>query len=159
MNTEQSFQNYALRMERTVTLMERTVRSEIRVINQGKGFLNLRWFPHPFFPHPETDDLFRVNFPVSFPENPGYEIGPNGYIRRRGWPWENGQSARLDHVGDTRLVVMQRHPLLGLLTATCSFAPDFFLIWGNRRTFSWEPYLERTLLGAQEYAWSIDYDF
>ncbi len=159
MVTEHRFQDYAARLERIVTLFERTVHSEIRVANLGQGFLNLRWFPHPFFPHPIADELFRVNFPVSFPENPGYEIAPNGYIRRKGWPWTGGQSAKLDHAGDTRLVIMQRHPKLGLVGASCSFAPDFFLIWGNARTFSWEPYLERSLLGSQEYAWSIDYDF
>ncbi|MFH1569489.1 MAG: hypothetical protein ABIL09_15945 [Gemmatimonadota bacterium] len=156
--TEQRFQGYALRLEREVALMERTVRSAIRVVNLEKGFLNLRWFPHPFFPHPVTDDLFRVNFPVAFPEDPSFELGPNGYIRRKVSPWKGGQT-RLDHGGDTRLVVMQRHPKVGMVTATCSFAPDFFLIWGNTRTFSWEPYLERSLLGAQELAWSIDYDF
>ncbi|MBI2503747.1 MAG: hypothetical protein HYW07_11020 [Candidatus Latescibacteria bacterium] len=46
-----------------------------------------------------------------------------------------------------------------MVSATCSFAPDFFLIWGNTRTFSWEPYLERTRGGSQEHAWSIDCDF
>ena len=158
MITEQHFQSYALRLERVVTLIERTVRSEIRVENLGQGFLNLRWFPHPFYPHPETDELFRVNFPVSFAPSQGYELAANGYIRRKGRPWP-GDSAKLDHAGDTKLVIQQRHPKLGLVSATCSFAPDFFLIWGNPRTFSWEPYLERTLLGSQEYAWSIDYDF
>jgi hypothetical protein len=156
--TEQRFEDHALRLERTITLIERTVRSEIRVVNLSKGFLNLRWFPHPFYPHPVADELFRVNFPVSFAETPGFELAPNGYIRRKTSPWKGGQT-KLDHAGDTRLVVMQRHPKLGLVTATCSYAPDFFLIWGNTHTFSWEPYLERSLLGSQEYTWSIDYDF
>lgn len=158
MVTEQRFQNHALRLERVVTLIERTVRSEIRVVNLGQGFLNLRWFPHPFYPHPVTDELFRVNFPVSFAESQGYTLAANGYICRKGRPWP-GDSAKLDHEGNTKLVIQQRHPKLGMVSATCSFAPDFFLIWGNPRTFSWEPYLERTLLGNQEYAWAIDYDF
>jgi hypothetical protein len=158
MVAEQRFQSHALRLERVVTLIERTVRSAVRVINLGQGFLNLRWFPHPFYPHPVTDELFRVNFPVSFAEDPGFALAQNGYIRRKTSPWKGGQT-KLDHAGDTRLVVMQRHPKLGLVTATCSFAPDFFLIWGNTCAFSWEPYLERSLLGSQEYAWSIDYDF
>lgn len=158
MVTEHHFQNHALRLERVVTLIERTVRSEIRVVNLGQGFLNLRWFPHPFYPLPVTDELFRVNFPVSFAEDPGFALAANGYIRRKTSPWKGGQT-KLDHAGDTKLVVQQRHPKLGMVSATCSFAPDFFLIWGNPHTFSWEPYLERTLLGSQEYAWSIDYDF
>ncbi len=57
------------------------------------------------------------------------------------------------------LIIIQRHPQLGQLTATCSYAPDFFPIWGNQNTFSWEPYLERTIAGGQQLSWRIDYDF
>lgn len=158
LNTEQRFHNYALRLERRVTLIERTVRTEIRLVNLGSGFIALRWFPHPFFPQPGTDELFRVNFPVTLSPDPGFELSANGYVRRRDWPWPAAQ-AKLNHAGDTRLIVMQRHPVVGLVTASCSFAPDFFLIWGNAHAFSWEPFIERSLLDGQDYAWSIDYDF
>ena len=159
MVTEHVFGSYAARMERTVTLTERTVRSETHIENTGQASMPIRWFPHPFFPHPHTDELFKVNFPVSFPENPGYEIGANGYIRRKSWTWGSVQSAKLDHAGDSRLIVFQRHPKVGLIAATCSYVPGFFLIWGNQHTFSWEPFLERSVWSGQSYAWSIDYEF
>jgi len=55
--------------------------------------------------------------------------------------------------------VVQRHPLLGMVSATCSYVPAFFPIWGNERTFSWEPFIERTLYENQELEWWISYDF
>ena len=41
----------------------------------------------------------------------------------------------------TLRIAWQNHPSLGLLAAKCSYCPTFFPIWGNGRTFSWEPYL------------------
>jgi hypothetical protein len=46
-----------------------------------------------------------------------------------------------------------------LIQATCSYVPDFFPIWGNAVTFSWEPFLERTIAAGQALMWSISYDF
>ena len=61
-------------------------------------------------------------------------------------------------------VLADRRPLfalamLGLVTATCSYVPDYFPIWGNAATFSWEPFLERTVFSGQSYRWWIDYSF
>jgi hypothetical protein len=131
------------------------------VRNRGRQFVPIRWFPHPFYPQLPTgnDELIKLNLPVTFPASKGYEIAENGFICRKGWPWDPGFYQALDHNGDQPLVVIQCHPQLGQVTATCSYAPDFFPIWGNPRTFSWEPFLERVVAGGQEYGWRIDYDF
>jgi hypothetical protein len=159
MRTTQSFQRFALDLERTVALHGRSVRSATRLRNTGTLPISLRWFPHPFFPHPGTDELCRFNIPVSMPANPSYELAPSGFIRRREWPWQEGRFQALDHDARTNLVVIQKHPALGMVAATCSYIPSFFPIWGNGQTFSWEPYLERTIIRGQELAWWIDYDF
>jgi len=159
MRTEQTFEGFALELERTVTLYRRTVRSEIRFKNTGSQHIPIRWFPHPFFPHAETDELCRFNAPVRFPENPVYVLGEDGFIHRRRWPWSEGHFQALDHDARANLVVLQRHPALGLVAATCSYIPGFFPIWGNGNTFSWEPYFERTVAPGQEANWWIDYDF
>jgi len=159
MRTTQAFGRFALELERTVSLHGRTVRSTTRLRNRGAFPIPIRWFPHPFFPHPETDELCRFNIPVSMPANPSYEVAESGFIVRKGWPWEDGRFQSLDHAAQTNLVVLQKHPSLGLVAATCSYIPSFFPIWGNRQTFSWEPYLERTIGAGQETTWWIDYDF
>lgn len=158
MATQHAFKMFAVDIERTVTLTGRTVQSKTTVRNNGSP-VPLRWFPHPFLPHPKTDELCKLNIPVTFPENPGYELAPNGFICRKGWPWEQGYFQALDHNAQAKLVVIQKHPQLGLVTATHSYVPDFFPIWGNANTFSWEPYFERTLFPKQELTWWIDYDF
>lgn len=157
--TSQTHQSFALELDRDVFLCGRTVRSRTRLKNMGKRPIPLRWFPHPFFPQPDTDELCRFNVPVQFPDNPGYEHAESGFIRRKNWPWSEGHYQALDHDAYTSLTVLQKHPALGLVAASCSYTPDFFPIWGNPRTFSWEPYFERTLAPGQETTWWIDYDF
>jgi hypothetical protein len=137
----------------------RTLRSTTQVRNTGQLPIPIRWFPHPFFPHIETDELCRLNIPVSIPADASYQLAQSGFIARKGWPWTDGHFLALDHAAQTNVVVLQKHPLLGLVAATCSYIPSYFPIWGNRQTFSWEPFLERTIGAGQEFGWWIDYDF
>jgi hypothetical protein len=159
MRTTQAFHGFALALERTVTLSGRTINSTTRLHNTGQSPIPISWFPHPFFPQPESPDLFRVNVPVQMPENPGYALGENGFVRRNEWPAQRGYYQALDHQAQAPLVVLQRHPVLGLVAATCSYIPTFFPIWGNQYTFSWEPFFERTVASGQAADWGIAYDF
>ncbi len=159
MRTAQTFERFALELERTVALHRRTVRSATRLKNTGNLPIPIRWFPHPFFPQPETGELCRFNIPVSIPANPSYELGASGFICRKDWPWQDGRFQALDHAADASLAVLQKHPSLGLVAATCSYIPGFLPIWGNPHTFSWEPFLERTIGVGQETTWWIDYEF
>ncbi len=159
--TQHTFHDWTIELERTVSLLERTVRSETMVRNGGRRPFPLCWFPHPFFPQLPAghDELIKLNLPVTFPENAGYTLAANGFINRKGWPWAEGRYQALDHQAMTNLIIIQRHPQLGQMTATCSYAPTFFPIWGNQHTFSWEPFLERTIASGQAVSWQIDYDF
>ena len=157
--TQHVFQDWAVDLVRTVKLINRTIRSETEVRNVGKKFLPISWFPHPFYPHPNTDELLKLNIPVTFGESSGYVQAESGFIARKGWPWTNGHYQALDHAAANALVVIQRHPKLGQVTATCSYIPTFFPIWGNPITFSWEPFYERTVAPGQSASWTIDYDF
>jgi len=160
-STRHSFHDWAVDLERTVTLIQRTVRSDTRVVNTGRRFLPISWFPHPFYPQlPEgIDELIKLSVPVTFPENNGYQRSENGFICRKGWPWGGGHYQPLEPQAIGSLVVQQRHPALGMVSATCSYTPTFFPIWGNQNTFSWEPFYERTLAPDQIASWRIDYDF
>ncbi len=160
-STEHVFSGWTVQIQRKVTLVERSLLSWTRVESSGRFPVPIRWFPHPFFPHmPDgKDELIKLNIPVTFPPSSAYEIAANGFIRRRNWPWTDGHYQALDHNASNNLVLIQRHPLLGQVTATCSYAPNLFPIWGNQATFSWEPFLERTLAPGQSHHWQIDYDF
>ncbi len=159
MRTAHSFAPFALALERTVSLYGRTVRSYTRLANTGSGLIPLRWFPHPFYPQPDGDELCRLNIPFRLADNPGYTLAENGFISRKAWPDRAGFFQPLDHDAQSSLVILQKHRTLGLVAAFCSYVPDFFPIWGNDCTFSWEPYFERTVFSGQEASWWIDYQF
>ena len=107
MTTQQEFGSFAADIGRTVSVNGRTVRSHTRVRNTGRGTLPIYWFPHPFYPHPDTDELCKLNLPICFPENPGYEQAPSGFIRRKGWPWQEGYYQLLDHDAAYPLIIIQ----------------------------------------------------
>jgi len=159
--TCQQAADWSFTLEKEVLLFGRTVRTTAAIHNTGASFIPLRWFPHPFFPQlpAGNDELIRLNTAVSLPPDSIYELAENGFIRRKNWPWTEGYNQPLDHNSQAPLVVIQRHQLLGQVSAHCSYIPDFFLIWGNGATFSWEPYLERTVAGGQRFSWWIDYNF
>jgi hypothetical protein len=159
MRTTQAFQGFALSLERTVALNARTVRSTTRLANTGQGAIPIRWFPHPFYPQPLTDELCRFNLPVGLPENPGYVQSPSGFIARQAWPDGRGFFQGLDLDAQAPLVVLQKHPVLGLAVGICSYVPTFLPIWGNENTFSWEPYFERMTVAGQTAVWWVDYEF
>lgn len=156
----QSYERHALTLERKVSLASRTVRSWTRLTNRAEGMLPIRWFPHPFYPQPEGDELVWLNTPIVWKDGAhGYALGENGFIARRGWPWTEGNYLPLDHAATAPLVLLQRHPKLGLVGASASYVPDYFPVWGNAQTFSWEPFLERTVGPGQALEWWIDYSF
>jgi hypothetical protein len=157
--TRQTYEDFSLTLARTVSLHERTVRSHTTLANVGKAPVPMRWFPHPFYPQTATDELLWINAPLTWRDANGYTRLPNGFIARTDWPWKDGHYQPLDHDATAPLILLQRHPTLGLVSAACSYVPDYFPIWGNAATFSWEPFLERSVFPGQSYSWWIDYSF
>ncbi len=157
--TRQSYEAYAFSLTRTVSLSGRCIRSHTHLDNGGRAAVPIRWFPHPFFPQGDSNELLRINAPLTWQDAAGYSQLENGFIARTGWPWHDGHYLALNHAATSPLVLMQRHPIIGLVNAACSYVPDFFPIWGNAATFSWEPFFERTVAPGQQTSWWIDYVF
>jgi len=157
--TEQRYETFALSLARTVSLVGRTVRSHTTLGNTGSAAIPMRWFPHPFYPQPDADELLWVNAPVRWRDAAGYTRLQNEFIARTHWPWTEGHYLPLDHDATAPLVLLQRHPRLGIVSAACSYVPGFFPIWGNAITFSWEPFFERMVAPGQHVSWWIDYSF
>jgi hypothetical protein len=158
--TLQQYGDWRVALTRTITLAGRTVRSHTSLHNSGRAPVPMRWFPHPFYPQTTDDELCWFNTQVDFPaDDAGYARADSGFIRRRNGPWNTGYYLPLSHAATAPLTVLQRHPTLGLVAGSCSYTPDFFPIWGNPQTFSWEPFLERTVASGQLLEWHIDYHF
>jgi hypothetical protein len=160
MQTSHAYAGFGLTLERTVTLAKRSIRTTARLRNTGERSIPLRWFPHPFFPQPADGELCQLNLPVTLPADSPYHLAESGFLSCRNWPEVYaGHFQALEHPANAPLVVLQRHPQLGLIAATCSYTPGFFPVWGNRQTFSWEPFYERTIAVGGEEHWGIDYHF
>lgn len=159
--TEQSLADYALQLVRTVSLNGRSLRSHTSITNQGSAFIPISWFPHPFFPQPKASaELCQFNFPVQLSvDNPGYELAANGFIQRKALPKQQGFYLALDYQALQPLTILQRHDQLGLMSATCSYVPSYFPIWGNQHTFSWEPFFQTIVAPQQTRTWWLDYHF
>ncbi len=160
MRTEHTFRDWAYRLERTVSLQGRVIRSRTGIRSLGSAPLPVRWFAHPFFPVPSNNVLCRFSFPVGLPaDSPGYFLDAEGYVARKpAHDWRRGCYQALDLRQPGQVMrATQQHPRLGQLTVATDFAPAFLPIWGNDRTTSFEPYFERVLNQGAEASWSIEY--
>lgn len=159
--TRHAWQGWGAEIVRKVSVCHRTIRSATTLRNTGERTIPLRWFPHPFYPQLETGECCKFSFPVSFPDNPGYALRDNGWIvRKLDHPWDRrGHFQEVTFAPGKELVILQRHPLVGMVSAICEFAPSYMPIWGNVNTFSFEPYLEQPVAPGQTLTWAVVYDF
>lgn len=160
--TVQAAAGWSLRLERRLLLRGRTLRCETLLANTGSRHLPFQWYPHPFFPLYETGECCRFSVPVTLPDNPGYELLENGFLKMKGFPWKGPNENHfqmLGHAGDRPMQIVQKHPVTSLVVATLDYVPTRLPVWGNRRTFSFEPYYDRVVSQGEETRWSITYDF
>ncbi len=156
-STRQTFEDWAFELDRTLTLTGRTVRIETRLANTGKRLVPFQWYPHPFWPVNPTGECCRFSAPVTLPDTPGYELLPDGFLRTKAAPPAGGWFVWLGTAADRPVQILQRHPLLGLVAAWTDYVPAKIPVWGNARTFSFEPYCERVVNAGTETRWSITY--
>lgn len=158
MCTLQKWGDAAMEIKRDVSVRDRDVDSLTVVVNHGKTPVVLRWFAHPFFPVRER--LCRFSRDVSMPDNPAFEVtGGRELHRRADHAWENGFYQPLDMSGGEPVTVEQFHPLVGCVRVTCDFPVASMPVWGNARTFSFEPYFEAVLAPDERASWGMRYGF
>lgn len=159
MTVSHRFETTEVKLTRTVQLVNRSIISATTVENTGSEQLSMSWFPHPFFPQPSSPELVRFSTPVTVPADSGYKLSENGFIHRTRMPPADGFYAALGHPGNRGLSILQRHPVLGLISAEASFTPSLLPVWGNDRTISWEPHLDRSVASGESATWTMSYHF
>jgi hypothetical protein len=162
METQHAAAEWSYRLVRKVTISERVVLSSTEISNLGESDLPIRWFPHPFFPIPADNVLCDFSVPFTLPESPGYGMNADGFIRRKpDFNWARGgcYQALEFTASPIGLTIVQKHDIAGEVTAVTDYEPSFLPIWGNHNTFSFEPYLERTVDPRSSTAWQITYQF
>lgn len=159
--TSHAFEGVACTLERRLTLVGRVL-SSTTTLRQGSDerALPVVWFPHPFFPQPADDALFRASTALRAPENDGFEVVDGTALRRRRLPEGHiGPYLELEHAADGPLRLEHRHDLLGAVAMATTYVPGRFAVWGNHHTVSPEPFLERSLAPGEDLTWAVTYTF
>lgn len=161
MDTNAEFHDWGYHLERTVTLNHRTVHSRTAIRSTGAAVLPVRWFAHPFFPIPLDGKLCAFSVPAQVSENPGFVFGADDYLMRKpDHHWPRGWFQPVEYAKNgISLTATQKHPKVGEVIVRTDFMPTYLPVWGNDRTFSFEPYFERSLSLEESAAWAIDYQF
>jgi hypothetical protein len=147
---------------RRIELEGRTIRSRSQLANlSATEPLELEWFAHPFFPLVDGVARAEIAPAASLPTNPGFTLRNSVLTQNRRFTsltdghMDRGLRLPPDRVLHATLV----HPSLTQLTFETSFAPSACVIWGNDRTFSFEPYLALNLAPGAIQEWSLTYRF
>lgn len=158
---EDVFRDHAYRLKRMISLNERSLSSETQIENTGTRPLPIEWFAHPFFPLNEGGICCKPSLAVKVPENAGYALNEAEFIEQKTQSdWARGYYLALEFEPATEpLRMLQRHPKLGQVLAETNFPPQRLPIWGNDRTFSFEPYFIRELSAGSSAEFGIRYDF
>jgi len=161
MTAAQNFGGRSITLRREVRLEGdgNRVASISSVVNTGGETVELRWFAHPFFPISDDLTCGKISPMASMPDNVGYEIDGDGEIRMKpGYIWEKG----LFHVlcvPLTKLCFSVPHPVVGSVVLETDYDVVRCAIWGNSRTFSFEPFMQRSVGPGEEALWGIRADF
>jgi hypothetical protein len=152
--------HYAL--VRRIELTGRNVQSWTRLANLSSSEpLILEWFAHPFFPLVDGMVQAEIAASAALPENPGFTLQHGRLTQKR--RFNSGTDGHMDRglqlPADQTLQAKLAHPSAGYVTFATSFVPSACVIWGNDRTFSFEPYLALNLAPGEGREWSSHYDF
>ena len=128
------------------------------MVNHGQRPVPLRWFAHPFFP--PAGRLCRLEPALELPSgNPAFRLAEDGAIlRAAGYDWSRGHYLPLSGHGQP-LNVEQFHPATGTVRVQCRFPLAKLPLWGNARTFSFEPYHETVVEPGTHVSWEMEYGF
>jgi hypothetical protein len=160
--TSQAIGKFQYALARRVELNGRRLRSTTRLINASTAdALVLEWFAHPFFPLVAGSVRADLSHDASLRENPGFIVA-DGLLtqKRRFVSAHDGHMDRgLRLPPNVPFSATVAHPAVGEIQFETSFAPDTCVIWGNDRTFSFEPYLTLNLPPGSAREWTLHYHF
>jgi hypothetical protein len=159
MRTAQNFLGWGYELMRTVALEGRAVISTTAIRSTAAALLPVKWFAHPFWPLTADHVLCRFSPQVGMPDNPGYHFNAEGFIcRKPDFDWARGGHYQpLEVKTQAPLEIIEMHPRRGQVVTRTDFVPGFLPIWGNSRTFSFEPYFICDLADGQSAEWTIEY--
>ena len=161
-SNEENFAGYPYALTRRIELTGREVRSCTRLANLSTTSpLVLEWFAHPFFPLVDGMAKAEIADTATLADNPGFTLRAGVLTQnRRFTSVSDGHMDRGLRLPPGRaLHAKLSHPFLTYVEFRTSFVPSTCVIWGNDRTFSFEPYLSLHLVPGEMREWSVAYRF
>lgn len=151
------FEGFAFELTRRLVLGGRTLESRSELVNHGEREIPVRWFAHPFFPWP-AGDLCRLSLEHALGDALPLVENARGFLERRaGSDWQAGHYLVPRVALGGELEVEQRHPTFGTLQIACRFPLGGLALWGNARTFSFEPFFQTIVAINSRALWSMQY--
>jgi hypothetical protein len=160
-STTHTAAGFSYSLSRRIEIAGRAVRSLTRLTNLAREPLVLEWFAHPFFMLVDGTVRAEIRPDAALPENPGFELTAGRITQKRRFTSvSDGHMDRgLRLASGVPLRATFAHPTLTDVIFETSFAPDACVIWGNDRTFSFEPYLSLNLGSGETREWVLRYGF
>jgi hypothetical protein len=159
MSTEQCYKDKSIKLKREVRVNGKQIESINRVKNTGGGDITLRWFSHPFLPLNANFACGKISPHAALPQSAGYRMDANGAIfMKEDYAWEKGLFQLLD-VPESKLSFDIPHPVCGSVKINCGYNVIRCALWANANTFSFEPFLQRTLKAGEELEWRLSICF
>jgi hypothetical protein len=159
-STSHKYYDGELVLTREVELNHRTIQSRTSVENFSSQHAPIAWYPHPFFPQPQGQKLIRMNVQIpsqALVSTSYYNLAQDGWIYRTLDYPESGAYWALEHYCTSPLWLILNHDQLGKICFETDYVPGFFPLWGNNKTISFEPYMERQIPRRGSHRWSATY--
>lgn len=154
-----AFGEFVVALERTLTLSGRRLSSATVVRNGSARELPLRWFAHPFLPW-AGERCFTSSLELALPEGAALVEDADGWVARRGGSdWSRGNYVLPSVALGGELGVTASHPALGRVEVECRFPLGGLALWGNERTWSFEPFFQTIVAPWAEAHWEMVYAF
>lgn len=160
--TTENIAGFHYAIVRRIELAGREVRSSTRLSNLSPTeSLVLEWFAHPFFALVDGRVGAEIACAATLADNPGFTLqnGALTQIRRFTAATDGHMDRGLQLPPGRPLHAKLAHPILTHVGFETSFVPSACVIWGNDRTFSFEPYLALNLAPGEVREWSLTYRF
>lgn len=160
MTTVFNHNQWSYKMTRQVSLNENSVKISTKLQNLSNIEMPFRWFAHPFFQPNQNGDCGTFDFKTSLNPNPSFSLSEEGILKMK--PDHDWEAGHYELVNDVSGIIMDAriyHPSGQSISMKGDFPMLKLALWANKRTFSTEPFFEKTLLPEEEAAWSLVYDF
>ena len=146
----------SIKLRREVRVVDKRVESITTVDNITDVDITISWFSHPFFLLNDNLTCGKIIPPIiNLPDNAGYYVDDDGMIcMKPEYPWPKGLFQPID-VPAKKLTFTIPHPVVGSVILSTDYSVAKCPIWANKNTFSFEPFIERTVKSGEKTSWMV----